>query len=118
MVLEREQPQLLPQRTEWTWPMHPELAAANVETSQRGVVVDAFLRSKTNRRVFAAHGIRQLSPVASYEGRIIAEEVFGKRRAASRLHDCAAGDLHHASASERRPNGNDRARDGNRRQLK
>ena len=52
------------------------LAAANVETSQRGIVVDAFLRSKTNRRVFAggdAHGIRQLSPVASYEGRVIAE---------------------------------------------
>src|SRR5205814_9475046 len=39
--------------------------------------VDAFLRSKTNRRVsFAggdAHGIRQLSPVASYEGRVIAQ---------------------------------------------
>lgn len=52
------------------------LAAAKVETSQRGVVVDAFLRSKTNRRVFAggdAHGIRQLSPVASYEGRVIAQ---------------------------------------------
>jgi glutathione reductase (NADPH) len=52
------------------------LAAANVVTSQRGVVVDAFLRSKTNRRVFAggdAHGIRQLSPVASYEGRVIAQ---------------------------------------------
>lgn len=52
------------------------LAAANVETSQRGVVVDAFLRSKTNRRVFAGgdvHGIRQLSPVASYEGRVIAQ---------------------------------------------
>src|SRR5216683_8027225 len=25
MALEREQPQLLPQRTEWTWPMHPEI---------------------------------------------------------------------------------------------
>lgn len=52
------------------------LAAANVQTSQRGVVVDDFLRSKTNRRVFAGgdvHGVRQLSPVASYEGRIIAQ---------------------------------------------
>ncbi len=52
------------------------LAAANVEVSQRGLVVDAYLRSKTNRRVFAggdAHGIRQLSPVASYEGQIIAQ---------------------------------------------
>ncbi|MDQ6802778.1 MAG: NAD(P)/FAD-dependent oxidoreductase [Acidobacteriota bacterium] len=52
------------------------LSAANVATSQRGTIVDAFLRSKTNRRVFAggdAHGIRQLSPVASYEGRVIAQ---------------------------------------------
>lgn len=52
------------------------LPAANVETSQRGVTVDAYLRSRTNRRVFAggdAHGSRQLSPVASYEGRVIAQ---------------------------------------------
>src|SRR5262249_39555364 len=52
------------------------LEAANVETSRKGVVVDAFLRSTTNRRVFAggdAHGIRRLSPVASYEGRVIAQ---------------------------------------------
>jgi len=42
------------------------------------VVVDAFLRSKTNRRIFAGgdtNGIRQLSPVASYGGRIIAQDV-------------------------------------------
>lgn len=52
-----------------------DLAKANVETSHRGVVVNSFLRSETNRRVFAggdAHGARQLSPVASYEGRVIA----------------------------------------------
>ncbi len=52
-----------------------DLVAAEVETSRRGVVVDEFLRSRTNRRVFAggdAHGILQLSPVASYEGRVIA----------------------------------------------
>lgn len=52
------------------------LPAANVEANQRGVVVDPFLRSTTNRRVFAggdAHGLRQLSPVASYEGRVIAQ---------------------------------------------
>lgn len=51
------------------------LHAADVQTSEHGVVVDPFLRSKTNRRVFAggdAHGFRQLSPVASYEGRVIA----------------------------------------------
>lgn len=52
-----------------------DLTRANVEASHRGVVVNAFLRSPTNRRVFAggdAHGTRQLSPVASYEGRVIA----------------------------------------------
>ena len=52
-----------------------DLPAANVETSRRGVVVDDYLRSTTNRRVFAggdAHGVFQLSPVASYEGRVIA----------------------------------------------
>jgi len=52
-----------------------DLPAANVETSRRGVVVDGYLRSTTNRRVFAggdAHGVFQLSPVASYEGRVIA----------------------------------------------
>ena len=51
------------------------LSEANVETDSRGVLVNAFLRSETNPRVFAggdAHGIRQLSPVASYEGRVIA----------------------------------------------
>jgi glutathione reductase (NADPH) len=51
------------------------LNAANVQATERGVVVDEFLRSRTNRRVFAggdAHGVRQLSPVASYEGRVIA----------------------------------------------
>jgi glutathione reductase (NADPH) len=52
-----------------------ELPKAGVEASERGVAVDAHLRSPTNRRVFAggdAHGARQLSPVASYEGRVIA----------------------------------------------
>jgi glutathione reductase (NADPH) len=52
-----------------------DLPKANVQTSRRGVVVNKFLRSETNPRVFAggdAHGARQLSPVASYEGRVIA----------------------------------------------
>lgn len=52
-----------------------DLPAANVETWRRGVVVDEYLRSRSNRRVFAggdAHGVFQLSPVASYEGRVIA----------------------------------------------
>lgn len=52
-----------------------DLSAARVETWPRGVLVDDFLRSPTNRRVFAggdAHGVLQLSPVASYDGRIMA----------------------------------------------
>ncbi len=52
-----------------------DTAKAGVEASEKGVAVDAHLRSPANRRVFAggdAHGARQLSPVASYEGRVIA----------------------------------------------
>lgn len=52
-----------------------DLAKAGVEASEKGVVVDAYLRSPANRMIFAggdAHGARQLSPVASYEGRVIA----------------------------------------------
>ena len=52
-----------------------DLAAAGVVTDKKGVVVDDYLRSPGNRRVFAggdAHGRRQLSPVASYEGRVVA----------------------------------------------
>ncbi len=53
-----------------------DLPKAKVQTTLRGVVVDKFLRSQTNPRVFAggdAHGARQLSPVSSYEGRVIAQ---------------------------------------------
>ncbi len=52
-----------------------DLPAAHVETWRRGVLVNDYLRSTTNRRIFAggdAHGLLQLSPVASYDGRIIA----------------------------------------------
>ena len=52
------------------------LSAAGVAADKKGVVVDAYLRSPGNRRVFAggdAHGRRQLSPVASYEGRVVAK---------------------------------------------
>jgi glutathione reductase (NADPH) len=51
------------------------LPAAGVAGDSKGVVVDDYLRSPGNRRVFAggdAHGKRQLSPVASYEGRVVA----------------------------------------------
>ena len=53
-----------------------DLSAAGVASDKKGVVVDSYLRSPGNRRVFAggdAHGRRQLSPVASYEGRIVAK---------------------------------------------
>lgn len=52
------------------------LEAAGVEVDRKGVVVNEYLRSPGNPRVFAggdAHGRRQLSPVASYEGRIVAK---------------------------------------------
>jgi glutathione reductase (NADPH) len=50
------------------------LENAGVKVGPKGVLVDSFLRSTTNRRVFAggdAHGKWQLSPIASYEGRLI-----------------------------------------------
>src|SRR5262249_29108250 len=52
-----------------------DLARAGVKATEAGVEVDRFLRSPGNPRVFAggdAHGRFQLSPVASYEGRVIA----------------------------------------------
>ncbi len=52
-----------------------DLDKAEVETDRRGVVVNEFLRSRSNPQIFAAgdaHGRMQLSPVASYEGRVVA----------------------------------------------
>lgn len=51
------------------------LEQAGVETDRKGVVVNEFLRSPSQPIVFAAgdaHGRMQLSPVASYEGRVVA----------------------------------------------
>lgn len=51
------------------------LEKGEVETDRRGVVVNDYLRSESNPRVFAAgdaHGRLQLSPIASYEGRVVA----------------------------------------------
>ena len=48
-------------------------------TDGRGVVVDDFLRSPSSRDVFAAddaHGRLQLSPIASYEGRVVARNLI------------------------------------------
>ncbi|MFP5264319.1 MAG: dihydrolipoyl dehydrogenase family protein [Blastocatellia bacterium] len=52
------------------------LDRAEVKTDRRGVVVNDYLRSPSNPAVFAAgdaHGRMQLSPVASYEGRIVSK---------------------------------------------
>jgi glutathione reductase (NADPH) len=52
------------------------LDRATVQRDERGVVVNEFLRSSSNPQVFAAgdaHGRMQLSPVASYEGRVAAQ---------------------------------------------
>jgi glutathione reductase (NADPH) len=60
------------------------LASADVRGDERGVEVDEFLASPTNPRVFAAgdvHGRWQLSPVASYEGRVIARNILAPRSA-------------------------------------
>ncbi|HVG21371.1 MAG TPA: NAD(P)/FAD-dependent oxidoreductase [Blastocatellia bacterium] len=49
------------------------LDKAEVETNRRGVVVNDYLRSPSNPGIFAAgdaHGRMQLSPIASYEGRV------------------------------------------------
>jgi glutathione reductase (NADPH) len=57
-----------------------DLGKAGVETDEDGLVVDRYLRSPGNRRVFGggdAHGRFQLSPVASYEGRVIARNFLG-----------------------------------------
>jgi glutathione reductase (NADPH) len=51
------------------------LDKAEVETTRRGIVVNDFLRSRSNPHIFAAgdaQGRLQLSPVASYEGRVVA----------------------------------------------
>jgi glutathione reductase (NADPH) len=52
------------------------LDKAEVETTKRGIVVNDFLRSRSNSNIFAAgdaQGRMQLSPVASYEGRVVAK---------------------------------------------
>src|SRR5262249_50746463 len=56
-----------------------DLARAQVEGGEHGIDVDEFLCSRTNPRVYAAgdaHGEFQLSPVASYEGRVIARNIL------------------------------------------
>ncbi|MEW6131413.1 MAG: NAD(P)/FAD-dependent oxidoreductase [Acidobacteriota bacterium] len=53
-----------------------DLSKAEVAVDKRGIVTNQFLRSATNPKIFAggdAHGVLQLSPVASYEGRVVAK---------------------------------------------
>lgn len=55
------------------------LDAAHVDYSEAGVTVDPYLRSVSNPKVFAAgdaHGRMELSPVATYEGRVAAQNVL------------------------------------------
>jgi glutathione reductase (NADPH) len=57
-----------------------DLPRANVTANERGIDVDDHLRSPSNPRIYAAgdaHGRWQLSPVASYEGRVIARNIIG-----------------------------------------
>lgn len=59
-----------------------DLAKANVRGSEHGIEVDEYLCSPHNPRVYAAgdaHGRWQLSPVASYEGRVIARNILEPR---------------------------------------
>jgi glutathione reductase (NADPH) len=59
-----------------------DLSKANVRSSKRGIEVDEYLCSPHNPRVYAAgdaHGQWQLSPVASYEGRVIARNILAPR---------------------------------------
>lgn len=59
-----------------------DLARANVHGGPHGIEVDAYLCSPHNPRVYAAgdaHGAWQLSPVASYEGRVIARNILAPR---------------------------------------
>jgi glutathione reductase (NADPH) len=57
------------------------LAAANVESSRKGVAVNEFLQSVSNPRVYAvgdaaASGGPPLTPVAGYDGRVVATNLL------------------------------------------
>ncbi|HPV28350.1 MAG TPA: NAD(P)/FAD-dependent oxidoreductase [Deltaproteobacteria bacterium] len=57
-----------------------DLASAGIETDAKGIVLDKYLRSVSNQDVFVAGDAvpssPQLSPVATYEGRIAAHNVI------------------------------------------
>jgi len=61
-----------------------DLARAGVKAGPKGITVDDYLCSPDNPRVYAAgdaHGAWQLSPVASYEGRVISRNILKPRSA-------------------------------------
>ena len=68
-----------------------DLAAAGVQTEERGVKVNEYLQSVSNPAVYsaddaAASGLRQLTPVAAYEGQIVASNlVKGNHRTVEHL---------------------------------
>lgn len=58
-----------------------DLAAADVQAEERGIKVNEFLQSVSNPAVYAAGdaaatGLPQLTPVAEYEGRIVASNLL------------------------------------------
>ena len=58
-----------------------DLAKAEVKFDGRGIEVNDYLRSPSNPGIFAggdAHGRMQLSPIASYEGRVVARNFLEK----------------------------------------
>ncbi|HQG30652.1 MAG TPA: NAD(P)/FAD-dependent oxidoreductase [Deltaproteobacteria bacterium] len=59
-----------------------DLHMAGIKTDRRGIVLDEYLRSVTNPDVFVAgdtvSSSPHLSPVASYEGRIVAHNITSK----------------------------------------
>jgi mercuric reductase len=55
------------------------LEAIGVETTRAGIVVDRFLRTSVDG-IWAAgdvNGLPQLSPLADYQGRLVADDMFG-----------------------------------------
>jgi len=67
------------------------LAAASVQTEERGVRVNEYLQSISNAAVYAAgdaaaNGLPPLTPVAAYEGRIVASNLLkGNHRKVERM---------------------------------
>ena len=67
------------------------LAAASVQAEERGVLVNEYLQSVSNRAVYAAGdaaatGLPALTPVASYDGRIVASNLLkGNHRKVERI---------------------------------